>query len=149
MRDMIQTMGKAVVLFHPDSIASDQTSIGDARIKVESYGGMLFAIQVGDITTTGTLSVSIVKASTNTETASDYAEIAGATDAVIEADSDSGANTLRLINVRLHDKSVAFTDFIAARVVTTGAPIELGVLAIPYGGNLVLPVSQTTTPIST
>jgi len=149
MRDLLQRVGTMTVLWAPDSYDSDTTGIGDGHIQINGYKGILFAILVGDIAEGGTLDFAAVYSSTNSATASDYAELAGATDAVLSLDSDSTANTLYLIDVFLGDKSVVAAGGMAMTATMNGAAGEFSVLAIPYGGNLVLPISQTNTPTET
>jgi len=150
MRDLLQRVGTITTLWAPDSYDSDvDAAAGDARIKVEGYKGVLFVIMLGDIVHTGVCTFSVVYGTSNSTHASDYAELAGATDAVLSVDSDTTQNTTYLIDVFLGDKTVVAAGYLAMLAAPATAATEFAVLAIPYGGNITLPVSQSHTATET
>jgi len=149
-RELLQQVGQIVQLIDPDSFASDGAGGSDTgRVSVGQHKGCLFVVSIGDVSASVSGKLSLVYSATGSVAGSDYAELAGATD-FITADTDT-ANSVRLLDVAFDDGKavVAAGKFAASLTGDSDGTIELGVVAIPYGGNVLLPIGQANTVIET
>lgn len=141
--ELLQQVGVIKQLINPDGFGSDGlAAIADGNVQVNGHAGLLFVIGIGDVAADVSGTVSLVYSASGSAAATDYGELAGATDAVVTVDTDT-ANSIQLIELDLQQLGVvAAGKFGLAVDGDSDGTLEVGAWVIPYGGNVQVPSTQ-------
>lgn len=144
MYGLIDDVGLVVPIIPPDAYDSDNKAATDLQtLNIEGYDGATLILSYGTVGAGASAQVNVVFSSTGS--ASDCAEITGATDAVFTlVDSDTTTPGVEIMELNFTEAGLGGVGVLGATLTMT-LGVDLGLIAIPWIGTKSKPVSQTNT----
>lgn len=141
-----QYVGEIVQVIEPDAYSSGTVaaSDNDAGVSIAGMDGVLFIIAMGDAATLTSLVLQVQYSSTGSSSDA-VTSNTGMTcsDAVVTIDSD-GVNEVYLIDFNIGTKGLSDAAGKLYMEAVASSTVDVGVVAIPYGGNRMPSTNENT-----